>query len=67
MGRQLLKGSPVYPGWQVHTGVWLMTLHWALAPHEPGQGSRHLSCMQARLLAHSALMVHSGLQLGGAP
>lgn len=48
-------------------GVWLMTLHWALVPQEPGQGSVHFSRIQARLLAHSELMLHSGLQLGGLP
>lgn len=36
-------------------------------PHEPGQGSLHLCCMQAILAEHSALIVHSGLQFGGLP
>lgn len=36
-------------------------------PQDPGHGSLHFSLMQARLLGHSGLMVHSGLQLGGEP
>jgi len=36
-------------------------------PHKPGQGSLHLCCMQTILAGHSALIVHSGLQLGGLP
>ena len=44
-----------------------MTEQRALAPHDPGHGSRHFSLMHARLLGHSALMVHSGRQLGGEP
>lgn len=48
-------------------GVWLITLHSAPAPQEPGQGSRHFSLIQDKILGHSALMVHSGLQLGGEP
>ena len=44
-----------------------MTLHSAMMPHEPGQGSLHLCCMQAILAEHSALIVHSGLQFGGLP
>lgn len=48
-------------------GIWLITLHKAATPHEPGQGSRHFSFMHAKLLGHSELMVHSGLQFGGLP
>lgn len=44
-----------------------MTLHSVMMPHEPGQGSLHLCCMQAILAGHSALIVHSGLQFGGLP
>jgi len=44
-----------------------MTVHWAPAPHDPGQGSRHLSLMHALLLGHSELMLHSGRQFGGTP
>lgn len=36
-------------------------------PQDPGQGSLHFSRMQAKLLAHSELIVHSGLQFGGLP
>jgi hypothetical protein len=57
----------VYPSGQEQIGVWLMTLHLAPAPHDPGQGSLHFSRIQAKLLGHSELMVHSGLQLGGLP
>lgn len=62
-----MKGSPVYPSGHVHMGVWLMTLHCAPAPQDPGHGSRHFSLRQAKLLAHSELMTHSGRQLGGLP
>lgn len=57
----------MYPSGQEHEGVWLITLHTAFAPHDPGQGSLHFSLMQAKLLEHSEFMLHSGLQLGGVP
>lgn len=44
-----------------------MTMQCALRPQDPGQGSMHFSRMHALLLIHSGFMVHSGLQLGGAP
>jgi len=44
-----------------------MTLHSAIIPHEPGQGSLHFCCIQAILAGHSTLTVHSGLQFGGLP
>lgn len=47
--------------------MWLITLHCALIPQEPGQGSEHLLRIQAKLLEHSELIVHSGLQFGGLP
>lgn len=52
---------------QTHIGVWLTTRHWALRPHEPGQGSVHFWLMQAKWLEHSLLLTHSGLQFGGDP
>lgn len=42
-------------------------MHIAPAPQEPGHGSLHFSLMQALLLVHSALIVHSGRQFGGDP
>lgn len=54
------KGSPRYPGLQVHTGLWLTTLHFALTPQTPGQGSTQCKLTQALLEGQSALMVHSG-------
>ena len=66
---QSLNGSPLNPvgHWQI--GWWFWTLHTALGPHAPGQGSIHLSRTQALLLGHSALMEHSGqfnsIQLAG--
>ena len=42
--------------------MWLTTLHTALMPHKPGQGSTHLQLRQALLAGHSELIVHSGLQ-----
>lgn len=47
--------------------MWLITLHCAPTPHEPGQGSLHFSLMQARLLGHSELITHSGRHCGGVP
>lgn len=44
-----------------------MTLQRAPTPQDPGQGSVHFWLMQALLLGHSALMLHSGRQLGGDP
>lgn len=55
------------PGRQLHMGLWLTTRHWALAPHEPGQGSAQVSLIQARVRGHSALSRHSGRQEGGLP
>ena len=42
-------------------GLWLITLHSALKPHVPGQGSIHLFLEQASVLIQSELTVHSGL------
>ena len=67
MSEHAVKGSPRYPGLHVHVGAWLMTLHWALTPQTPGHGSTQWRLTQARLGGQSALMVHSGLQLGGEP
>lgn len=64
---QSTKGSPVKPGIQLHTGVWLKMLQTVERPQEPGQGSMHLFLTQALSLVHSELMVHSGRQLGGEP
>jgi hypothetical protein len=66
-GEHPAKGSPVKPTWHWHTGEWLTTTQVVCTPQDPGQGSRHLSLMQARLLGHSALMVHSGRQFGERP
>lgn len=44
-----------------------MTKHSAFWPHDPGHGSLHFVSMQAKVLAHSELIVHSGRQEGGAP
>lgn len=66
-GWQKVNGSPVKPSGHVHIGVWFITLQTALEPHEPGQGSLHISLMQAKLLGHSELTEHSGLQFGGLP
>lgn len=62
-----LNGFPVNPEEQTHWGVWLTTWHSALIPHIPGQGSLHFWLMHAKWLAHSLLLTHSGLQLGGTP
>lgn len=61
------NGSPEKPFWHKHIGVWLTTLHSAFVPQDPGQGSLHFLLIQAILVAHSVLLVHSGRQLGGDP
>lgn len=47
--------------------MWLFTVHNALTPHDPGQGSIQCSRTHALLLAQSELTTHSGRQFGGAP
>lgn len=64
---QFVKGSPINPSGQIQEGIWFMTLQCASRPQDPGQGSMHFSRIHALFLIHSELMVHSGLQLGGAP
>lgn len=66
-GVQPLNGSPVYWSLHLHDGVWLITVHWVLVPHDPSQGSTHLWLMQARLAGHSGFIVHSGRQFGDVP
>lgn len=44
-----------------------MTRHSAFRPHVPGHGSLHFRLMQAKWLAHSLLLIHSGRQFGGEP
>lgn len=61
------KASPVYPGLHAQFGVCDTTRHRALTPQEPGQGSLHFWLIQAKLSAHSLLLIHSGLQFGGLP
>lgn len=62
-----VNGSPVKPDGQTQLGMCTTTWHSALAPQDPGQGSWHFWLMQARWLAHSLLIIHSGRQPGGAP
>ena len=62
------NGSPMYPTTQVHTGLWFMTLHSALNPQTPGQGSIQCWLTQARVVIQSELTTHSGLHpLYGSP
>lgn len=62
-----VNGSPIYPSGHVQIGMCAVTWQSAYKPHEPGQGSWHFCLMQACILEHSALIVHSGWQLGGCP
>lgn len=57
----------MYPGGHIHLEVWLTTRHSAYSPQELGQGSVHLLLMQAKWVAHSLLLIHSGRQFGGVP
>lgn len=62
-GLQLLNGSPMYPGKQLHEGTWLSTRHKAFWPQVPGHGSWHLLRTHALSDAQSEFTIHSGLQL----
>ena len=66
-GLQPENGSPSKPVLHVHTGWWLWTVHCALKPQEPAQGSRHLLRTHARCVGQSWWIRHSGRQFGGAP
>lgn len=44
-----------------------MTLHMPVTAQAPIHGSLHFWLIQAKLLEHSELIVHSGLQFGGEP
>lgn len=65
--RHRKNGSPVNPGLQLQTGMWLITRQLALVAHIPKQGSPHFSLMQARLLGQSELTRHCGRHIGGVP
>lgn len=60
-----MKGSPVKPRWQLHIGLWLITLHIAFNPQVPGQGLSHFWFIHALSRGHSELTIHSGRQFGG--
>lgn len=62
-----MNGDPVYLNGQVHIGLWLLTLHIALWPQEPGHGSWHFRLIHAWDGEQSVLWIHSGRQLGGLP
>lgn len=61
------NGSPVNRTGQLHIGLWFTTLHLALMPQVPAQGSRHFWFEQASLWRQSEFTVHSGRQVGGLP
>lgn len=67
MGEQPWNGSPEYWASHVHDGVWLITVHCVLIPHEPGHGSTHFWFIHARFAGHSEFIEHSGRQFGGDP
>lgn len=62
-----VNALPVKPSAQEQIDTCFMTWQLAFNPQEPGHGSLHFWLMQARLLAQSSLIVHSGLQFGGLP
>lgn len=66
-GEQPWKGSPISPGSQAHVARWSTTVQIALAPHACTHGFLQRCDTHAKLAGHSALIVHSGRQLGGAP
>ena len=57
----------MYPVMQTHIGIWFLTLHFALYPHNPGQGSMHFWFLHALSSGQSLLIWHSGRQFGGEP
>lgn len=61
------NGSPSSPGSHAQVARWSTTAHMALGPHACSQGSLHRSETHANAAGHSALIVHSGRQLGGLP
>lgn len=61
------KGSPSRPGSQAQLARWSTAVQTARGPQACTQGSLHFCATQASVAGHSALIVHSGLQLGGAP
>lgn len=61
------NGSPSKPGSQAHVALWSTTEHTACRPQACTHGSLHFWDTQANAAGHSALIVHSGRQLGGAP
>ena len=63
MRTEFYKKNPV----QMSLHSILTTSHLALIPQAPLQGSPHFCWIQALLGGHSALITHSGLQLGGGP
>lgn len=67
IGMQRVNGSPVNWFGQLQIGLWLITLHLALIPQVPGQGSMHFWFIHAFVSTHSELTTHSGRHLGGLP
>lgn len=67
VGKHFVNGSPVYPILQMHMGLWLITLHCVLIPHEFMHGDAHFWLMHASSLEHSLFTTHSGRQVGGLP
>lgn len=61
------KGSPSRPDSHAQIARWSTTEHVARVPHAWSHGSLHFWPIQAKVAGHSALMVHSGRQFGGAP
>lgn len=53
-------GSPVYPIWHEHDGLWLTTWQLAFWPQVPGHGSWHLFRTHCNFEGQSELMMHSG-------
>lgn len=47
----------------MQVGLWFTTLHWAFLPQTPGHGSMQWLLTQAKFIAHSGLVVHSGLHI----
>ena len=67
IGKQSRKGSPLCLGGQLQMGLWFRTVQSAFGAQALRHGLIHLLLRQARVCSHSALVEHSGLQLGGCP
>lgn len=61
------NGSPINSDGHWHTGLWFITLQFALKPHAPVHGFWHFWLIQAWFRGQSEFKAHSGRHVGGLP